>query len=57
MSLTVGCVRCSVAERAHSERDEGAQASRWKSREPACRRISIRQYASSPTKDKTGYER
>ena len=46
-----------AAEREHNERDEGAQVSRWKSREPARRRTSMRQYASSPRKDKSGYER
>ena len=38
-SLTEGCVLCSVDEREHSERDEGAQVPRWKSREPVRRRI------------------
>ena len=38
-NLTEGCVRCSVDEREHSKRDEGAQVPRWKSREPACQRI------------------
>ena len=33
-NLTEGRVRCSVDEREHSERDEGAQVPRWKSREP-----------------------
>ena len=37
------------------ERDEGAQVPRWKSSGPVCRRISMRQYASSPIKDKSGY--
>ena len=50
-SLTEGCVRCRVDEREHSDRDEGAQVPLWKSREPVCQRISIRQYASSPRKD------
>ena len=49
-SLTEGCVRCSEDERGHSEHDEEAQVPRWKSREPVCRRISMRQYASSPRK-------
>ena len=43
--------------REHSERDEGAQVPRWKSREPVCRRILMRQYATSPRKDESGYER
>ena len=47
-ALTEGCVRCSVDEREHSEHDEGAQVPRWKSREPVCHRISMRQHASSP---------
>ena len=46
-SLTEGYVRCSVDEREHSERDEGAQVLRWKSTEPMCQRISMRQYVSS----------
>ena len=37
-SLTEGCVRCSEGERAHSEHDVEAQVTRWKSREPVCRR-------------------
>ena len=53
-SLTVSCVRCSEDDRAHSERDEGAQVPRWKSREHACPKISMRQYASSPRKKKSG---
>ena len=56
-SLTVGCAHCSVDERKHSEHNGGAQVPWWKSREPVCRRISMRQYVSSPRKDKTGYER
>ena len=56
-SLTEGCVRCSVDEREHCERDEGAQVPRWKSREPVCQRILMRQYAFSPRKDKSEYER
>ena len=35
-SLTEGSVLCSVDEREHSERDEGAQVPWWKSREPVC---------------------
>ena len=35
-SLTLGCVRCSVDEREHSERDKGAQVPKWKSRELVC---------------------
>ena len=31
-NLAIGCVRCSVDEREHSERDEGAQVPRWKSK-------------------------
>ena len=38
-SLTEGCVRCTVDEREHSERDDGAEVPRWKSREPACQKI------------------
>ena len=38
-SLTEGCVRCSVDERGHSERHEGAQVPRWKSRKPVCQKI------------------
>ena len=30
------CVRCSEDERAHSERDEGAQVPQWKSKELVC---------------------
>ena len=56
-SLTKGCVRCSIDEREHSDHDEGAQVPRWKSRELVCQRFSMRQYASSPRKDKSGYER
>ena len=56
-NLTEGCVRCSEDEREHSEHDEGAQVPRWKSREPACRKILMRQYASSPRRDKSGYEK
>ena len=56
-SLTVGCIRCSEDEREHSKHDEGAQVPRWKSRESACRRIYMRQYAPIPTKEKSGYER
>ena len=56
-SLTVGCVHCNEDQRKQRERDEGAQVSWWKLREPVCRRISMRQYASSPRKDKSGYER
>ena len=37
--LTVGCVRCSKDEREHSERDEEAQVSQWKWREPVSQRI------------------
>ena len=56
-SLTEGCDRCSVEEREHSQRDEGAQVPQWKSREPVCQRISMRQYASSLRKQKSEYER
>ena len=38
-NLTEGCVRCSVDEKEHSKHDQGAQVPRWKTREPACRRI------------------
>ena len=50
-NLKEGCVRCSVDEKGHSEHDEGAQVPQWKSREHACQRIWMRQYASSPRKD------
>ena len=43
--------------REHSEHDEGAQAPRWTSRKPVCQNTSMRQYASSPRKDKSGYKR
>ena len=56
-SLIEGCVRCSKDERKHSERDEKAQVPRWKSKNPVCRRISIRLYASSPRKEKSEYQR
>ena len=56
-NLTEGGVRCSVDERKHNEHDEGAQVPRWKSRESVCQRIQMRQYASSPRKDKSGYKR
>ena len=39
MSLRVGCVRCSVNERGHSEHDKGAQVPRWKSREPMLKNL------------------
>ena len=55
-NLKEGCVRCSEDERGHSEHDEGAQVPRWKSREPVCQNTLMRQYASSPRKDKNGYE-
>ena len=56
-SLKEGCVRCSEGEREHNEHDVEAQVTRWKSREPVCGRISMRQYASSPRKEKSGYQR
>ena len=56
-SLTEGCIHCSVDEREHSESEKGAQVPRWKSRKPVSRRIWMRQYASSPRKNKIGYER
>ena len=56
-SLIEGCVRCSEDKKEHSEREEEVQVPRWKSREPVCERISMRQYASSPRKEKSGYER
>ena len=56
-NLKKGCVRCSEDERGHSEHDEGAQVPRWKSREPVCQRILMRQYASSPRKENSGYDR
>ena len=54
-NLTEDCGRLST-ERQHSERDEGAQVPRWKSRKPVCQRISMKQNASSPRKEKGGYE-
>ena len=45
-----GCVRCSVDEREHSERDEGAQVPQWKSRNLRVKRISMKHYVSSPRK-------
>ena len=56
-NLKEGCVRCSEDERGHSEHDEETHVSRWKSREPVCLKILMRQYASSPKKDNSGYER
>ena len=56
-NLKKGCVHCSEDERGHSEHDEGAQVPQWKSREPVCQNTLKRQYASSPRKDKSGYER
>ena len=56
-SLKEGCVRCKVDEREHSEHDEEAQVPWLKSRKPMCQRISMRQYASSPRKEKSVYER
>ena len=56
-NLKKGCVHCSEDERGHSEHDEGAQVPQWKLREPVCQNIWMRQYASSPRKDKSGYER
>ena len=50
-SLPEGCVRCSEEEKKHSDRDEGAQALQWTSRRPVCRRIYMRQCASSPRKE------
>ena len=55
--LKEACVRCSEDERGHSEHDEGAQVPRWKLREPVRQNTSMRQYASSPRKDESGYER
>ena len=40
-NLTVGCVRCSVDEREHSEHDEGAQVPRWKSKESVCQEFRL----------------
>ena len=37
--------------------DEGAQVPWWKSRQSVCRRIQMRQYASSPRKENSGCER
>ena len=56
-NLTEGCVRCRADTREHSKHDEGAQVPRWKSNKPVCHRISMRQYASSSRKEKSGYER
>ena len=50
-------VSVAAKTRGHSEHDEGAQVPRWKSREPDCQKILMRQYTSSPRKDKSGYER
>ena len=49
-SLTDGCVRCSIDQKEHSKHDEEAQVSQWKSREPVCQKILMRQYASCPRK-------
>ena len=38
-SLTENCVHCSEGERDHSEHGVEAQVTRWKLREPVCRRI------------------
>ena len=35
-------VAAKTRERAHSERDDGAQVPWWQSMEPACRRIEMR---------------
>ena len=56
-SVTEDCVCCSENERRHSDRDEGEQVPQWKPRKSVCQRISIRQYASSSRKEKSGYER
>ena len=56
-SLTEDCVRCSEGEREHSKQDVEAQVPRLKSREPVCQRIRMRQYASSPRKERSGYQR
>ena len=48
------CVAAKTKENTTS--DEVAQVPRWILTEPLCQRISIRQYASSPRKDKNGYE-
>ena len=56
-NLTEGFVRRSEDERGHSEHDEGAQVPQWKSREPVCQKFLMSQYASSPRKEKSGYER
>ena len=56
-NLLEDCVRCSKNEREHSERDERTQISQRKSSGPVCRRISMRHYASSPRKERSGYER
>ena len=39
------------------EDDEGAQVAQWKLRGPVRQRILMRQYASSPRKEKSEYER
>ena len=56
-NLKEGCVHCSKDERGHSEHDKGAQVPQWKLRESVCQNTLKRQYASSPRKDKSGYER
>ena len=55
--LKEDCVHCSEDERGHSEHDDGAQVPQWQSREPVCQNIWKRQYASSPRKDESGYEK
>ena len=47
------CVRYSEDEKKYSERNEGAQVTQLKPREPVCRKISMRQHVSSPRKDKS----
>ena len=42
---------------AHCSENERAQVPQWKLREPVCKNIWKRQYASSPRKDESGYER
>ena len=57
MNLKEGCVHCSEDEREHSEHDERAHVPQWKLRETVCQNTLKKQYASSPRKDESGYER
>ena len=49
----IRAVRCSKNGRGHSEWKKQAQVFHWKTREPVCQRISMRQYTSSSRKDKS----